>query len=176
MVRASLDILPVHRDVVLEVRVGEEDVCPSVLHLLEKTRKVGRTQLKFFAEGNAEVARVLLNPLIDALAVIDAVICVLKCESQLQALLEFSMIHKTAEKLRCRIAQEVGGAQSPENILIATAEDGRSGRTGRNPWGLVSVWHHGLGLAESGGVATEHSNDIIGAHGALHQPGGLRLI
>ncbi len=118
----------------------------------------------------------LLNPLANALAVIDAVVRVFQRESQLQALLEFSMVHETAEKLRRRVTQEIDRAESSENIFIATAEDAGRSRTGCNPGSLVAVRHHRLGLAESGGVATEHGNDVIGGDGALYQSGGLRLI
>src|SRR3989441_12201990 len=161
MVHAGLDVLSMHRDVILQVRVSQKDISPSVLHFLQKTRKVGRAQVKCFTEDNAEVSRVLLNPFVNAFAIVDAVVRVLKCQSQLQAFMEFLMVDKTAEKLSCRVAQEVGGAKSPDNILIAPAENSSSSRTGGDPRGLVSVRHPRFGLAESSRVATEDRHDII---------------
>ena len=176
MVHAGLDVLAMHRDVILQVRVGQKDISPSVLHFLQKTRKVGRAQVKFFTEDNAEVSRVLLNPFVNAFAIVDAVVRVLKCQSQLQAFTEFLVVDETAEKLGCRVAQEVGGAKSPENILIAPAENSSSSRTGGDPRGLVSVRHHRFGLAESSRVATEDRHDIVRGYRTLNQTSGFCLI
>src|SRR6202008_1344837 len=91
--------LTMHRDVVLEVGVREENIGMVVLHLLEEAGEVRGTQVKFLAKDDLEISRVLLNPFVDAFAIINAVIRVLESKGELQPLLEFPMIDETSEEL-----------------------------------------------------------------------------
>ena len=165
-----------HGDVVLQVRVGEEDVGVGSLHLLQEAREVGRAEIEFLAEHDGEVSRVLVVPLLDALLVVDAVIGVLQRQRQLQALVELALVHQAAEILRGRVAQEIGRAEGAEDPLVAAAEDGGGRGAGGDPGRLVAVRHHRLGLAQRRRIAAEHGDHAVGAHGALDQARGPRLV
>ena len=153
MVEAVLQILAVHGDVVRQVRVREEDIGFAGFYLLQHAGEICGVQLKFLIENDFKIASMLIGPLGEALHVIDAVICVLHHDRNLQTLLELALVDQGAKKFGGGGANGRNRRQCAESVLIAFAEDGGSAGPGGDPWGLVAVCHHGFSRSQRRGIS-----------------------
>ena len=92
VMHAALQVLPVHGDVILQVSVGQEDIRLRTFDFLQQAGKIRRAQVEVLAEDDVEVPRVLLTPLLDAIAVINAMVGIFDGHSQLQPLVQLALV------------------------------------------------------------------------------------
>src|SRR6185312_4798700 len=168
-----LQVLALHGDVVRQVSVREKDIGMGALHALENAGEVRCAELEFLVQHDIEITLVLTVPVIEAIDVIRAMIRVFYDDGDLQTFFQLALINQTAQEFRAGGADQRNRAQASKSILIAFAEDGGRAGPGSEPWGLVTICHHGLSRAQRSGVAAQVGNRVIGTHGALHQRGGF---
>src|SRR5260370_20788682 len=119
-----------------------------------------------------------LSPRLDAVAVVHAVIRVFQRQRQrqLQSLVELSGVHQRPQKSRGGVPQQLHRAERPEDPLVPPIEKARRCSPRGNPRSLVTIRHHGLRLAQRGGITSQHRHHVVRTHRPFGQSGGLRLV
>src|SRR5208282_6249427 len=113
----------------------------------QEAREIGAAQIELLAEDHAKITGMRIGPMLNALAVFEAVIRIFKRHGDGEILLQFFLVHEVAEKISRCVTEKLGRTQSSKNVLISAAENVGGGCSGGDPGGLVTVRHHGFGFA-----------------------------
>ena len=142
---AHLGIRPMHRDVILQMGVGHEEIRLRGGHAGQQRLEVRGIQFEGLFHRDREVSRVRLQVVVDPLRVVLPVLGILEQECNLQRLLELPRGDQRAQEIHLRRRQDVHRGQGPEDPLAAAVDAPRARAAGdvRN---AVALGHDALRL------------------------------
>src|SRR6266508_1597388 len=172
--QAGRDVLPVHRDVVGQVRVDEEEVHARGLHLPEQGAEVLPVQLERLVHRDL-IRAALPGEVRDALAEVLAVGGVLPQERDLRGLRELARALLLVDPLHEGRAEQLDGRDEAEEVLEAALVDLRRAAAAVHVGDLVLLGDGGLRLDEVARVRAEQEVDPVAVHQAVGEAHRRRL-
>ena len=174
VMQPHLGVRAVHRNEVLEVRVGEEQVGLRLGHPLEQRMVVGGVELELLGDRDL-VAGMALDELVHSLRVVVAVLGVLGDQRDGEWRLQLALLHQVVEELHLRQGEVLHRRQRAEHPL-APSEDRRRSRASREVRDAIAIRNHRLRLDQVRAVAAEDGVDLVLGDELLHQLRALRRV
>jgi len=169
--KAGGHVLPLHGDVVGQVRVREEEVGLGGLHLAEQRGEVLAGELERLVHHHLVVLG-LVGPLGDALAEVLPVRGVLPEQRDGGGLGQLAGLLLRVDPLHDRLRQQLHRRQQPEHPLVAALVDGGGGAAAVHVGDGVLLRHHALRLHQIGGIGAEQELHLVAVDQAIGQGSG----